>query len=149
MSSEDVYNLTSLEDLVGNTPLISIRHPKDETVQILAKCEWHNPSGSVKDRAALSMFQHALDHNLLDNKILIDATSGNTGLAFAMLGAYYKIPVELALPENASIERKLLLRNYGAKIHFTSALEGTDGAQNFVKELLKKHLVIFLSRSIQ
>ena len=60
MSSEDVYNLTSLEDLVGNTPLISIRHPKDETVQILAKCEWMNPSGSVKDRAAYSIFKHAL-----------------------------------------------------------------------------------------
>lgn len=132
-------SIKQIIDLVGNTPCIEISHSRSKKVRILAKCEWHNPSGSVKDRAALSMFQHALDHNLLDNKILIDATSGNTGLAFAMLGAYYKIPVELALPENASVERKLLLKNYGAKIHFTSPFEGTDGAQNFVKEMMQKN----------
>jgi len=130
--------IKTVVDLVGNTPCIEIFHQRSDKVRILAKCEWYNPSGSVKDRAALSMFQHALDQGLLDNKILIDATSGNTGLAFAMLGAFYKIPIELALPENASVERKLLMRNYGAKIHYTSAHEGTDGAQQYVKSLLEK-----------
>ncbi len=139
MSSEDGCNVTSLEDLVGNTPLISIRHPKDDSVQILAKCEWMNPSGSVKDRAAYSIFKHAFDTGLLDNKILIDATSGNTGLAFAMLGAYFQIPVELALPENASLERKLLIKNYGAKIHLTSPLDGTDGSQRYVQKLVNQY----------
>ena len=139
MSSEPSKTFSELQDLVGNTPLISIRHPNDLNVQLLAKCEWMNPSGSVKDRAAFGMFKHALDTGLLDNKILIDATSGNTGLAFAMLGAYFQVPVELALPENASVERKLLIKNYGAKIHYTSPMEGTDGAQRFVKKLVEQY----------
>ena len=92
-------------------------------------------SGSVKDRAAKEMFIEALKAGKLTNKILIDATSGNTGIAYAMLGASMRIPIELALPENASAERKLILKNYGAFIHYTSLLEGTDGAQNFVKKL--------------
>jgi len=131
--------ITNMKDLVGDTPLFKIRHPFSDQVQVYAKCEWVNPSGSVKDRAALFMFQDALDRGLLDNKILIDATSGNTGLAFAMLASSHQVPLELALPENASMERKLLLKNYGAKIHFTSPLEGTDGAQKFVKKLVEEY----------
>ncbi|RAP29468.1 cysteine synthase [Candidatus Marinamargulisbacteria bacterium SCGC AG-343-D04] len=129
----------SIYDLVGNTPLLEIVHNRSESVKILAKCEWYNPSGSVKDRAAHCIFQDALKSGELSNKILIDATSGNTGLAFAMLGAFYQVPIELALPENASLERKLLIKNYGAKIHFTSSMEGTDGAQRFVQDLVKQY----------
>lgn len=132
-------NISSISDLVGNTPLIEIPHKKSEKVKIYAKCEWYNPSGSVKDRAANNIFKSALKNGDLYNRILIDATSGNTGLAFAMLGAFYQIPVELALPENASVERKLLIQNYGTKLHLTSAFEGTDGAQKFVQDLVKSY----------
>jgi len=134
LQAED--SVKSIIDLVGNTPLIEIPHKKSKSVRILAKCEWMNPSGSVKDRAASNIVQEALKNGRLVNKILIDATSGNTGLAFAMLAAYYKIPVELALPENASTERKLLLKHYGVRIHYTSPLEGTDGAQRYVQQLV-------------
>jgi len=138
LSKKDSSQVQHLHDLVGNTPLLEIRHKRADVVKIFAKCEWYNPSGSVKDRAAFFMFKHALDSGLLHNKVLIDATSGNTGLAYAMLGAHYQIPIELVLPENASAERKLLLKNYGAKIHYSSPLEGTDGAQLMVETLLKQ-----------
>ena len=120
--------------MVGNTPLIQIPHPFNHKVSLFAKCEWANPSGSVKDRAAANIIKHALNKGLLENKTLIDATSGNTGIAYAMHAASLGIPVELALPENASPERKLMLKNYGAKLHLTSPFEGTDGAQSFVKQ---------------
>ena len=129
--------MTQLIDLVGNTPLIEISHPNKDCVRVFGKCEWYNPSGSVKDRAAANMVQEALKEGALDGKILIDATSGNTGIAYAMIGAALNIPVELALPENASEERKLILKNYGVNLHLTSAMEGTDGAQRTVKKLLK------------
>jgi len=139
LSEKDIVTVKKLNDLVGNTPLLEIKHSRSDCVKIYAKCEWYNPSGSVKDRAAYAIFKHALDQGLLLNKILIDATSGNTGLAYAMLGAYYQIPVELVLPENASKERKLLIKNYGAKIHYSSPLEGTDGAQLMVDRLIKEY----------
>jgi len=129
----------SLLDLVGKTPLLEIRHKKAENVKLFAKLEWQNPSGSVKDRAVKFMVLDALRKNLLVNKILIEATSGNTGIAFAMMGAELDIAIELALPENASDERKRILENYGAKVHLTDPLEGTDGAQKFVVELVKQH----------
>eukprot|EP01047_Picozoa_sp_COSAG01_P015472 COSAG01_NODE_775_length_13698_cov_60.191632_9_plen_309_part_00 len=125
--------------LLGNTPLIEIPHAKANKVKILAKCEWYNPSGSVKDRAATQMICEALENGLLEDKVLLDATSGNTGIAYAMLAASAQIPVTLALPENASEERKKLLKNYGANIIFTSAMEGTDGAQKEVTTLLAEY----------
>ena len=132
-----------ISDLVGNTPLVEIKHPNSSHVKVMAKLEWYNPSGSIKDRAANHIFQHSLKLGMLNNKILIDATSGNTGLSFAMLGASYQVPIELALPENASLERKLLIKNYGAKIHYTSKLEGTDGAQKFVRKLVNEYPDIY------
>ncbi len=131
------YAPMSIVDLVGNTPLLEILQPK-KNVRIFAKLEWFNPSGSVKDRAATAMFMDALQKGQLENKILIDATSGNTGIAYGMLGAAFNVPIELALPANASSERKLILENYGVKLHLTSPMEGTDGAQKFVKELAQK-----------
>ena len=98
--------MKSIIDYVGNTPLLDIPYPKNTSVRIAAKCEWYNPSGSVKDRAAHSMVMAALESGEAAGKTLIDATSGNTGIAYAMLGAALSIPIELALPENASEERK-------------------------------------------
>ena len=127
--------MSHIIDEVGNTPCIEIPYKKPG-VQIFAKCEWFNPSGSVKDRAAANMIKKGLEAGDVDGKTLIDATSGNTGIAYALYGASLGIPVELALPENASDERKLILRNYGVKLHLTSGLEATDGAQRFVDELV-------------
>ena len=133
----------NLIELIGNTPLIFFDFYKlfgiNKNVKIYAKAEYFNPGGSVKDRPVKNMIFSALSSNLLKNKILIDATSGNTGIAYAMIAASLQIPIELALPENASHERKKILELYGVKIHYTSKLEGTDGAQNFVKELVSKN----------
>ncbi len=127
--------MTHIIDLVGNTPCVEIPCKKSG-VQIFAKCEWFNPSGSVKDRAAANMIKRGMEAGETNNKILIDATSGNTGIAYALYGASLGIPVELALPENASEERKLILNNYGVNLHLTNPLEGTDGAQRFVDQMV-------------
>ena len=101
--------MSHIIDQVGNTPLIEI--PCHNTnVKIYAKCEWFNPSGSVKDRAAANMIKTGLASGDATGKTLIDATSGNTGIAYALYGASMGLPVELALPENASEERKLILK---------------------------------------
>ncbi len=127
--------MSHIIDHVGNTPCIEIPCQKPG-VQIFAKCEWFNPSGSVKDRAAANMIKKGIEAGEVNGKTLIDATSGNTGIAYALYGASLGIPVELALPENASEERKLILRNYGVKLHLTSGLEATDGAQRYVDALV-------------
>jgi len=131
-------NTAILLDRVGKTTLIEIPNKNSRSVSIWAKLEWENPTGSVKDRAASFMIKDALKNGLIKNKILIDATSGNTGIAFAAFGASLTIPIALAIPENASRQRKQLLRNFGAKLHFTSPFEGTDGAQKFVKKLVEE-----------
>lgn len=125
---------------VGNTPLLRIRRLSAhlEGVEIFAKAEWLNPGGSVKDRAALRMVMDAeRSGTLTKDKTLIDATSGNTGIAYAMIGAVLGYKVALALPANAGSERKTLLLAYGAEIIPTNPLEGTDGAQRMVKEIVQ------------
>jgi cysteine synthase B len=98
-------------------------------VQVLAKAEWTNPGGSVKDRAACKIVTRALQRNYLGSgKALLDSTSGNTGIAYAMLGAAYGIPVTLCMPSNVSPERKRILQAYGAQIVYTDPGEGSDGA---------------------
>ncbi len=129
--------------LVGNTPLVRIRKvlPKDISpkVEIYAKLEGFNPGGSVKDRPALSMFLDAIQKGIIkEGKVVIDATSGNTGIALAMVGACLGIPVELAMPANVSEERKKIIKAYGAKVYLTDPLEGTDGAILFVREKVSK-----------
>ena len=109
-------------DLVGDTPLLSFKRVAAEVgpVQVLAKGEWYNPGGSVKDRAALAMVLDGERRGLLTkDKILIDATSGNTGIAYAMIGAERGYRVKLALPRNASNERKQNLLAYGAELILT------------------------------
>lgn len=120
----------SLIDLIGHTPLLKlqrlIRNPR---VEILAKAEWANPGGSVKDRAALNMILAGeASGALTPEKTIIDATSGNTGIAYAMIGAARGYRVRLCVPQNASEERKSILRAYGAELVLTDPLNGTDGA---------------------
>ena len=121
----------SILDLVGRTPLIRLRQIERECpgVEIYAKAEWQNPGGSVKDRAAARMIAEGERSGALTpRKTILDATSGNTGIAYAMIGAAKGYKVKLCVPENASQERKLILRAFGAELVLTSPLESTDGA---------------------
>jgi cysteine synthase B len=132
----------SVLELIGNTPLLSFRRVTRHlrNVEVFAKAEWHNPGGSVKDRAAMAMVLDGERRGLLTrDKTLIDATSGNTGIAYAMIGAERGYRVKLALPRNASIERKQNLQAYGAELVLTDPTEGTDGAQRYVKKLVETH----------
>ncbi|MGH7214176.1 MAG: PLP-dependent cysteine synthase family protein [Tepidisphaeraceae bacterium] len=132
----------SVLDLIGNTPLLSFRRATARVapVKVFAKAEWYNPGGSVKDRAALGMILDGERRGLLTkNKVLVDATSGNTGIAYAMIAAERGYRVKLALPKNASHERKQVLQAYGAELAFTDPHEGTDGAQRFAKDLVAQN----------
>ncbi|HEY2858427.1 MAG TPA: cysteine synthase family protein [Terracidiphilus sp.] len=125
-------------DRIGNTPLIRLEKVAAAYpgVTLLAKAEWHNPGGSVKDRAAWSIVRDAMERGLLTSgKVLLDATSGNTGIAFAMLGAALGFPVHLAMPTNVSAERKRILRAYGAHVDWTDPDQGSDGAIRRAREL--------------
>src|SRR5947209_5714002 len=129
----------SVLELIGNTPLLSFRRIAEPVApaQVLAKAEWYNPGGSVKDRAALSMILDGERRGLLTNdKTIIDATSGNTGIAYAMIAAERGYKVALVLPRNASQERKQCLRAYGAELILTDPSESTDGAQREVRRLV-------------
>ncbi|MDR3087852.1 MAG: pyridoxal-phosphate dependent enzyme, partial [Azoarcus sp.] len=117
--------------MVGNTLLVRLDKIAAQApgVTLLAKAEFANPSGSVKDRAAKSIIQDALNTGkLTPGKTIMDATSGNTGIAFAMIGAVLGYPVTLYLPANASPERKRMIQSYGARIVETDPLESSDGA---------------------
>jgi cysteine synthase B len=130
----------SLLSRIGNTPLVEIRRilPPGR-VRILAKLEGFNPGGSVKDRAAYNMIRTAEERGLLrPGRTLIDSTSGNTGIAYAMIAAARGYDVLLALPANASIERKKILRAYGAKIRLTDPLEGSDGSIREIRRLYQE-----------
>ncbi len=121
----------SIVDLVGDTPLIRLRKIERDIpgVELYAKAEWKNPGGSVKDRPALRMIQEGIaSGQLTPGKLILDATSGNTGIAYAMMGAAMGYGVTLCVPENVTPERKRILRAYGAEMVFTNPLEGSDGA---------------------
>lgn len=129
----------SLLDRIGNTPLLRLERVSREfpNVEFYAKAEWSNPGGSVKDRPALSMIQAGIASGALrPGKIIIDATSGNTGIAYAMIGAAMGYPVKLCLPDSASLERKRILGAYGAELVITPGDEGTDGAIRKVHEIV-------------
>ena len=126
--------------MVGNTPLIKMNRIGVECagVEIYGKAEWENPSGSVKDRAALNMIRRGESSGMLTHeKTIVDATSGNTGIALAMFGAALGYRVRIFMPSNASTERKTMIAAFGAKLTLTNPLEGTDGAQRKVKELVQ------------
>jgi cysteine synthase B len=129
---------TALSERIGSTPLVRLEQVNTglEGITLLAKAEWANPGGSVKDRAAASMVADARARGLLvQGKTLLDATSGNTGIAFAMLGAALGFPVHLAMPSNVSAERKRILHAFGAQIDWTDPDKGSDGAIRRVREL--------------
>ncbi len=129
----------SITSLVGNTPLLEIRGWKSEVgpgVRIFAKLEGFNPAGSVKDRAAWNMLRRGIESGALKpGKTILDSTSGNTGIALAMLGAAMGFPVKLVMPANVSRERKRIIKAYGAEIVFSSDLEGSDGALLLCREI--------------
>ncbi len=134
---------SSAMDLIGATPLVRITKitkgvpPK---VHILAKLERGNPGGSVKDRAAFRMIEDAERAGLLTrDKAILDSSSGNTGIAYAMIGAVKGYRVTIVIPENASAERKKIIAGFGAELVFSSPFEGADGAIRLAKELLSRH----------
>jgi len=129
-------------DRVGNTPLLRLERISADLpdVEILGKAEWYNPGGSVKDRAASNIIAEAQrTGKLTPGKILLDSTSGNTGIAYAMIGAAQGIPITLCMPENVSPERKRILQAYGANIIYTDPGDGSDGAIRMARELHAKH----------
>ncbi len=129
---------TALLERIGNTPLVRLDRLTAHLpgVQILGKAEWANPGGSVKDRAASAIIADARNKGQLPpGKALLDATSGNTGIAYAMLGAAQGFPVVLCMPSNVSPERKAILQAYGAKIIWTDPGDGSDGAIRKAREL--------------
>jgi S-sulfo-L-cysteine synthase (O-acetyl-L-serine-dependent) len=129
-------------DRVGNTPLLRLSRIAAAlpTLELLGKAEWYNPGGSVKDRAAANIIAQAeRTGKLPPGKILLDSTSGNTGIAYAMIGAARGIPVTLCMPENVSPERKRILQAYGANILYTDPADGSDGAIRVARELYAKH----------
>ena len=142
----DLESLAELEDSsrnierqIGNTPLLSFRRITRElpaNARVLAKAEWQNPGGSVKDRAAYQIIRSAeADGRLRPGKIILDSTSGNTGIAYAMIAAAKDYQVKLMLPENVSPERVSILRAYDVDLEFTDPLEGSDGALKAVSAL--------------
>jgi cysteine synthase B len=138
MGSPQSQHGATVPERIGNTPLIRLDQTTGalEGITILGKAEWANPGGSVKDRAAASMVADARARGLLVlGKTLLDATSGNTGIAFAMLGAALGFPVQLAMPSNVSPERRRILRAYGAQVEWTDPDQGSDGAIRRAREL--------------
>src|SRR2546430_8846862 len=125
--------------LIGNTPLLRVRLFERDfpSVEVYAKAEWFNPGGSVKDRAALAMIEDGERSGALTRgKTIIDSTSGNTGIAYALIGAAKGYRVQLVMPRNVSAERKALVSAYGAQILYSDAGEGSDGAIRLVREIV-------------
>lgn len=130
-------------DLIGNTPLVRIQNISrnlPDNINILAKLERHNPGGSVKDRPALWMIREGIASGALTkDKIIFDSTSGNTGIALAMIGAAMGYKVRLVMPANVSNERKRICQAFGADLIFSDPLEGSDGAILLARELFEKN----------
>src|ERR1700722_12553967 len=132
---------TNLLQLIGHTPLIPMERIASDLpgVEIYGKAEFFNPGGSVKDRAALNMILDGeRTGKLTHDRVLLDSTSGNTGIAYAMIGAYRGYKVKLCLPKNASMERKHVLQAYGAEMVFSDPGEGSDGAIRLCREIYKQ-----------
>lgn len=133
-------SVSSMTRLVGNTPLVRIRNVGADLpgIEIYAKLEFFNPGGSVKDRAALQMVLDAQgDGRLTREKILIDSTSGNTGVAYSWIGAALGYRVALVMPENVSVARKQISAAFGAELIFSDPMEGSDGAIRHVRRLVE------------
>ncbi len=134
--------LTSVIDGIGNTPLLRLRkvaaHVPD--VEVYVKLEFMNPGGSVKDRPALRMMQDAIaDGRLTRDKVLIDATSGNTGVAYSMIGAALGYKINLVMPKNVTQARKDITQAYGTELIYSSPMEGSDGAIRLVRKIVQEN----------
>lgn len=133
----------SLLDQIGHTPLLRLRRVTrglSQYVEVYVKAEWFNPGGSVKDRPVLRMITDAeRDGRLVPGKTILDSTSGNAGIAYAMIGAVKGYPVELVMPASASEERKRIIAAYGARVIYSDPLEGSDGAILLAQEILERN----------
>ncbi len=136
----------SLLDLIGNTPLVRSKVLNtNPNVTLLFKLEGHNPGGSVKDRAAFNMLKSGLERGDFDNNSkLIEATSGNTGIALAMIAGIYGLSIELVMPENSTIERVQTMRAYGAKVTLTP--DGIEGARDYAETKVKEDGFIMINQ---
>ncbi len=138
-----IHGPVSLLDRVGNTPLLRLHRLSADLpagVEVYGKAEWFNPGGSVKDRPALRIIEVAEQRGqLTPDKIIIDSTSGNTGIAYAWIGALKGYRVTLVMPENVSEERKKILRAFGAELIFSDPLEGSDGALRLVRQIVAEN----------
>lgn len=129
----------SILDLIGNTPLVKSGLVKNPNVHLYYKLEGDNPGGSVKDRAAFHMIKGALDRgDITQETRLVEATSGNTGIALAMVAGIFKLNIELIMPENSTEERVQTMRAFGARVTLTSAEDGMEGARDYADEFAEK-----------
>ena len=139
-AARELAKVDTVTELIGNTPLVEIRSVArglSPGVRVLAKLEGFNPGGSVKDRAALRMIREAVRAGQLrPGQTIIESTSGNTGIAIAMIGAVLGYPVRLVLPSNVSEERKGIIRFFGADIVYSDPMEGSDGAIRLCREIV-------------
>lgn len=137
-----------LQELIGNTPLVEItKHAFNPNVKMFAKLEGQNPGGSVKDRAAYFMIKNALqDGSLKTNDTLIEATSGNTGIALAMIAASFGLKIKLVMPEKATIERIKTMKAYGAEVILTSKDKSIEFSRAFAKEMAEEMGYIILDQ---
>jgi cysteine synthase B len=135
-------------DLVGNTPLVEIKQINtNKNVTIYGKLEGNNPGGSVKDRAAYGMIKGAIDRGKInENTTLIEATSGNTGIALAMIASLFKVPIELVMPEDATRERVLTMEAFGAKVILTPKAQSMEGAIDYANAQLSKPGYLMLNQ---
>ncbi len=138
----------SILDLIGNTPLVKATSLIDNpNITLYLKLEGHNPGGSVKDRAAYNMIKSALERGDIDQKTkLIEATSGNTGIALAMIAGIFKLNIELVMPENSTKERVQTMRAYGAKVTLTSESIGIEGARDYAEAKINSEGYVMLNQ---
>ncbi len=138
----------SILDLIGNTPLVETKTLiKNPRVRLFLKLEGQNPGGSVKDRAAYNMIKSALERGDINRETkLIEATSGNTGIALAMIAGIFKLEIELVMPENSTIERVQTMRAYGATVTLTSAEGGIEGARDYAEEKVEKEGIYMINQ---
>lgn len=137
--------MKNIIDTIGNTPLVAIQHPFNKpNVKIFAKLEGNNPAGSVKDRPALNMIKSAIErHEIKEGDHLIEATSGNTGIALAMIAAIYKVNLELVMPSSSTRERVLTMEAYGAKV---TLLDSMEKCRDYAEEKAKTEKIFILNQ---
>src|SRR4051812_47384326 len=140
--------MAGILDLVGNTPMVELRQiPTNKNITIYAKLEGNNPGGSVKDRAAYGMIKGAIDRGEIKKGVkLIEATSGNTGIALAMIASLFKVDIELVMPEDATRERILTMQAFGAKVILTPKEKSMEGAIDYANAQVEQGGYIMLNQ---